>query len=253
MFSILDGVRAAILRESTFLLEVLARIEFELLLHTHTILESDPVDRLRAYCAWCIWNDRSFQSEFVRPETLDGVWDVEPVRQLIENPSALEEVERLFGPLPEGMEIDEREAKRRRFRQQDRERHKLKRIEAWLQDPDLAVWVERLRKVRRGTSFFALFGEDESSIAKRLESMSMRFAYMGYMKGSMFIHGSTMEGLFFINEESIAPRIVGSKESVSDLASQIGRGCNNSLVVLGALRSRLWSIEGSSNLQDPET
>ena len=123
-FSILDGVRAAILRESIFLLQVLARMEFELVLHTHTILASDPVDRLRAYCAWCISNDRSFQRKVVDPKTLDAVWDVEPVRQLIENPSDLEIHERLFGPLPEEMDIDEHEARRSRFRQQDRERHK---------------------------------------------------------------------------------------------------------------------------------
>ncbi|MGQ0658371.1 MAG: hypothetical protein ACT4NU_09805 [Chromatiales bacterium] len=243
VFSLLEGARASILRNSKYLLEILNRIGFELFLQVYTITESNRKDRLRGYCAWCLWNDRDFVRELVDPKALDGIWDVSDVRDIVEDPLGREVYESLFGSLPEGMVADEREAKKGRLQQQDRGRHRLERIEAWLHDPDLGVWLEKLEQIsdgHRSPSFFALFGQDEASIPKRLKSAGMRWSYGLYKKGSMFIHGSTLEHSLMIGNESITPAFLDTEESVNDLANHVGHICNHVLVGLCLLQQELW-------------
>jgi hypothetical protein len=247
-FSILEGARAAVHQESQYLLEILSRTSFELQLHVLTASEADPVDRLRAYATWCLWNDRCFQKEFLDGRTLGGLWNPQPAKEIVNDPGARATYERLFGPLD--IETDPKELRKGRFRQQNAEQFRLHRLESWLGHPDLRASRDRLASLTGGdekkqVSFFALFNESERSVAQRLRSLEMRFLYLAYVKGSMFVHGSTLEHLFVMDEQSVTPRFTGARESVEDHAQFIGHACNTVLVQLRPMQTRLWPSASS--------
>lgn len=98
--------------KSYYVLEVLERISLEYLLHIHTIL--DPIlsieemedfpyktldetemtklcldkvfGRLCAYCAWGLWNDKELYEEILEPLNLDGIWNPNPVNEIVSDP-----------------------------------------------------------------------------------------------------------------------------------------------------------------------
>jgi hypothetical protein len=242
-FSILEGARAAVFQNSQYLLELLSRTSFELALHALTVSEADTVDRLRAYAAWCLWNDRHFQKEFVDPPTLKGIWNPQPAEDIMKDADERRLYEKLFGPLT--VETDHKELRKGRLLQQNEEQFRLHRLENWLDHPDLRPWRDRLLNLagtggNRQISFFALFNETERSVARRLQSLDMRWLYLAYVKGSMFVHGSTLEHTFFLHEETLTPLFTGHDESVEDHAQLVGSMCNKVLVLLAFEQRTLW-------------
>lgn len=238
---------SALRGRSEYFLEVLSRTSFEVLLHVLTITEANPTERLRAYSAWCLWNDRSFQIEFVDPHTLNGIWDPQPAEGILRDPNARLAYEQLFGPID--VETDRRKLAKGRLRQQHEERLRLHRLETWLEHGDLRRWYEKLRAATKGkkkkqVAFFALFNESDRSVARRLEELQMRFLYINYVKGSLYVHGSTVEHSLYLQEGALTPRVGVHDESIAALAHGIGgRGgiCDSALVQLELLRRQLWS------------
>jgi hypothetical protein len=245
-FSIIEGARAAVNQGSQYLLELLKRTSFELLLHTLTVLEADPVIRLRAYAAWCLWNDRIFQKELLDPGTLDSIWNPKPAEDIMNDPVARELHERLFGPLT--VETDHDKLRTGRFLQRNDEQFRLHRIESWLNDPELRTWHDRLKNLagrdgKRQVAFFTLFNDSEKAVARRVHSLGMGFAYLQYRKGSMFVHGSTLEHAFAMQEQTLTPGIDDSVETDAEL---VGSQCNTVLVLLAFVQSELWSKSSPS-------
>jgi hypothetical protein len=172
--------------------------------------------------------------ELVDPRTLKGIWNPEPAKGIAHDPNKRETFERLFGELD--AEIDSKKLQKGRFLQETQERFRLQRLENWLNHPDLRPWRDRLQNLRnsnqRQIAFFALFNESEKSVANRLRASNMRFLYVTYVKGSMFVHGSTLEHTFVIHENTVTPFFTGHKDSVAADAEVIAHVCNTALACL---------------------
>lgn len=146
-FVALDGAVCALPMNSLYVLRMVARASFEQMLHAQSIMEpvlkiysgseaskekvippdlikdreEESVKRLEAYAAWCIWNDHIFYEQLVRSETLDSVWDANPSQQIAWDLESLEAYESIYGQLK--IDLDERELKKGRLRQQDEGLH----------------------------------------------------------------------------------------------------------------------------------
>lgn len=239
---ILDGASSGLRGRSEYILHVLSRVTFDLWLHATTIAERDHISRLRAYSAWCIWNDIHFQRELLHPKTLDGVWSPDPARGILEDKELREQYEKIFGPI--NVETDDKVLKRERFRQQDKEQHRRHRLERWLDHPDLRDWKKKIEELVRTRNtqipFFSLFDESHGSVAKRLKSMGLRFLYLSYIKGSMFVHGSTVEHVMNYSGDQVAPRFLDDSEKCESLAGGVEGGCAGVVLVLNLLKRKLW-------------
>ncbi len=102
-------------------MRLLERVAFESVIHVHTILEpggsgawDEVIERMRAYTAWCLWNDKRFYAELLDPQTQQGIWDQAPTLEIVSDPDERAMYERLFGPL----EVEEQYALRRQQRHQ---------------------------------------------------------------------------------------------------------------------------------------
>lgn len=268
-FAVLDGARAALARNSQYVLQMLSRLTFESVLHIRTICEpvsklcelkstafktkiseqalqrgwNDAIERMRAYTAWCLWNDRQFYQELIDERTLNEVWNPNPARDIANDPEKLAIHETLFGPL--GVEINTDELKKGRSKQKRQLRLNLDRVEAWLNHSDIQPWFTKLNELKERpphkTSFFALVNETEESISKRLQSVKLRFAYASYMQGSMIIHGSTLDKLFHIADDKLVPLFFGIDDQAEALAIDVGKDCKQIMIILILLQEHLWN------------
>jgi len=265
-FAALDGGRIALIGRSEYLLNIISRIIFEGTLHGETILEpaapllknwspqkktllakaedSDLlIQRLRAYTAWCLWNDQLFYKELQSYRTLDGVWNPEPALQMASDKNKLTALEEILGL--DNAAVNKWELKKGRSRIKKHLQEKLKIIEDLLADPLIAEWQKKLQRTQEiGTlPFFALFAESDRSVLKHLKGMDLRFAYPIYMQGSMLIHGSTIDQLLHIEENKISP-IVASTERACELAAfSIHNSCDYILILLDFLQNFLWPMK----------
>jgi len=137
----------------------------------------EVIDRMRAYTAWCLWNDKGFYEELLRPQTQHGIWDQRPTLEIVRDPDQRAIYERLFGPL----EVEEQdELKRQQDVQIYQAEQAKRRIEIWLDHPDLQPWAQKLASApRRIRSFFELLDENPY-MPSRLRGMGMGFAYITY-------------------------------------------------------------------------
>lgn len=246
----LDTARIALHTSSEYTLEVLARLSFELWLHVEAVAEQSSADRLRAYAAWCISSDIRFQEEMVSPGTLDAIWNPEPARSIFENKRQLAAYERLFGSIT--LDVDENRLRRGRFRQQDQEQHRLHRLKSWLAHPELAPWKLRLEQIlpkQKQPTFFQILDESERSVRSRLRSKDRLFMYLAYSKGSLFVHGSTIEQFLSLSGECVGPRRLNDREECEAVADMVRGQCNSAFVILRLLQGELWNevnVNGSS-------
>ncbi|MEW6521087.1 MAG: hypothetical protein AB1461_16905 [Thermodesulfobacteriota bacterium] len=274
--NLLDATFAAILSKSDFSLEIFTRIIFEYDMQVFAIFEPmlnsnmhrndnsnikifdknefakfESVKRLNAYAAWCLWSDKEYLESYLHKKTLDGIWDVEPTKELLdgfENEDQLRAYERIFGKLK--IDLDEKQLKINRLKQQDSGQKNLNCINNLLNhNSELKEWHDKIKEIRgknknnniyRPISFYELFNETEKSVAKRLSSLGMRFSYVTYSRGSLYMHGSTFTNFFYFGEDSITPKIVTHKSIIEKKASHIGSCCNNTFVILGILMDKLW-------------
>jgi len=99
-------------------------------------------------------------------------------------------------------------------------------------------------KKKKQMTFFALFNESDRSVARRMEELQMRFLYISYVKGSLYVHGSTLEHSLYLHEGALTPRVVVHDESIAALAHGIGGPggiCDLAFVQLELLRRKLWN------------
>jgi hypothetical protein len=260
---LLDSVFAASDHNSEFLLQILDRISFELMLHLHTILDplvcvekksksvsSGPaetrntmiVDRLRAYTAWCLWNDLDYLQDFTHPETLKHIWSPEPARGIMADSENYAEYVKYYGEID--TETDEKLLAKGLFKQRDRGLHNKHRLQTWLDHKDLIKWKTKLKQLSKfnnsSPSFFSLFDESEKSICKRLKTLNLRFMYVSYIQSSLLIHGSSLETNLRFHEEGFTLNTMKNEESSSGLTKSICGKCMTFLIVLKLLQAELW-------------
>jgi hypothetical protein len=259
--SLLDGTFAALAGESTFILEVLGRIVTETLLHTLTI--ADPIiksqnekkesiddilfknsnkifDRLCAYTAWTLSSDVNFiKWEHMKKANLDMIWDPDPARSIKYNLQEYNKYREIFGDI--NIEIDSVSLKNGRKKQEEDLRLARKRIEIWLNHPDLFQWQQKIRKYNEQlkpntVSFFTLFNEDEKTIRRKMQNIGFGIGYLQYKKASLLIHGSTIEQMNITNNNKIFPITPSSRGSMEASAELVRSECNSIALLLEIFR-----------------
>ena len=241
-YLLIDAVRTNLAGHSEFVLEILSRSAFDLLLHGMSIIEKESEKRLHAYVAWNLWNDIAYQKEIVNPKTLDGIWDSTPAMEIYQDTRGREQFENIYGPLD--ISIDDKELRKGRFKQQNKERHLLHNLEVWLSSPELAEWKDRIENIYRKNkgpiTFFSLFNESSRSVPKHLLTKDMRFIYFQYLKGSMYSHLSTIDKMMEQGKDKIVPRSFNDYEDCEELAKVIANMCTSIFYFLHFLKGRLW-------------
>ena len=116
-------------------------------------------------------------------------------REIIQDAKQLRFYETFFGPL--NMEIDGEKLRKSNLEMKRKYKEKIERINQWLSDPHLTVWASKIEQLDRETkghvSFLSIFDPDSLSIPKQLQKKKRRYSYFTHLKGSMIMHGSTME------------------------------------------------------------
>ena len=245
-FAALDSAVAAYEYRSGLVLQMISRGTFEWLHHVRVIydpideiyeleksnkkvavhkrfIQKTVVDRLRAYTTWCLWSDKVFYEDLLDPENLAGVWDSAPARELIADEKRLEMHEQLFGPIE--IETDEKKLKESRHKYEKVYKNKVDCIDHWLSDPQLKLWIDKIRiKKKKQVGFLDIF--DISSIRKYLENHNIKFGYAKYKIGSMILHGSSMKEFMIIGISSLTPKIVTDQTDLGDYLRDILFECN---------------------------
>ena len=254
---LLDSVIAASDHNSEFLLQILDRISFELMLHLHIILDTFVcvekknhaetrntmiVDRLRAYTTWCLWNDLGYLKDFTHHETLKHIWSPEPARGIMADSENYAEYVKYYGEID--TETDENVLKKGLFKQRDRGLHNKHRLQTWLDHKGLIKWKTKLEQLSKfnnsSPSFFSLFDESEKSICNRLKTLNLRFMYVSYIQSSLLIHGSSLEANLRFHEKSFTLNTMKNEESSSGLTKSICGKCMTFLIGLKLLQDELW-------------
>ncbi len=272
-FTIADSLHGTLDRNSQYILEIISRVSFEQMLHIHTIIQpfhayhdntnipvpaakkkawTEVMGRMQAYTAWCLWNDKLHHEELLDFRTLRGIWDSQPAGKIARSQDERAKYEAIFGELD--IEADDRVLKKGRLEQQDRGQHNLHRLNTWLTHPQLTPWVKKIERLsgrrtgKQPVSFFSLFNESEESVCRRLSSMGIRFMYISYIQGSLFIHGSTMDQILMFRDGLFTPQFPGNSEEVESSASYVASLCNNIIVLLSVLQSHLWPSDKTDKL-----
>jgi hypothetical protein len=263
--SLLDGTYTALSGHSTFILDVLARVTIETFLHTLTI--ADPLQKLRnkspqssidssmkvyddvahrlcAYTAWSLLSDAKYTWESLQKQNLDMVWSPEPARSIILNPNKYENHKSLFGEI--NIDIDPVNLRVGRMQQEEEFKQRRKRLQAWLEHPDLITWHQKISELNHQikpntVSFFTLFKEDEKTIRKKMQNIGFGFGYLIYKKASSIIHGSTMEQMNSIARNKIYPALISDHEDMEKCAEVIHAHCLPIALFLQITRKRVWS------------
>lgn len=270
VFSTLEGIFCALPKNSLYVLRILGRTSFEQTLQAQIIMEpvlgiyrglekgnkktiapsmlknqeEESLKRLEAYTSWCIWNDCLFYEQLVNPKNLNAVWDAKPAEQIYRDLNRLTAYEAIYGNLK--MEIDERELKKGRLRQHNEGQHRLHRLRAWLDHPDLKPWHKKLKDDKFMT-FFTLIGDARTSVKKSLDGFDLSFGYPVYSEGSMAIHGSSVDQFIHFGNDSVMPLFIAADDEITEKAEEVGNNCNQVILLLYFLIKLLWRQQLPSN------
>ena len=271
-FTNLRDTIAAFEHNSISLLNIIDRSAFEEMLQMRTIIEpisklygplwhhrdknikiskssdkfvfDQTIDNLCGYTTWCLWNDKWYYEEVLKPKTLEDIWDPSPIEEIRSDSKILAVHEYLYGPLD--IETNKKTIAKGKDRMKQSFKAKLQRVKNWLYDPSLSKWNTKLRNLEkdfgRNISLFTLFDVSPKSVRQRLKEFDLMFAYPIYMSGSMLIHGSTVENLFNIQGQFLYPKLIGQKDICESTASDIARKCNDVLVFLSLLKEYVWGV-----------
>jgi len=158
----------------------------------------------------------------------------------LSNPEKYKQYVSLFGPLE--LQIDlhtDIELKRQKEKQRDYFKKEIERINLWLNHPKLRFWHQKLEN-KPTISFFTLINTEEQRIRHVLKEMNMEGSMFSYTVNSMFIHNSTLESFYLINDNQIFPQIIQDEKKVNQEAYSIAKTCNVIALLLHFFKSRLW-------------
>jgi len=127
--------------------------------------------------------------------------------------------------------------------QQHQERHRLQRLKSWLSHPELRTWKLKLDELQKNgiqPTLFQVLNESERSLRSRLRAKNSLWMYLGYCKGSLFVHGSTLEQFISLTPNRATLRSLEDEEECEARAEFIKGLCNGAFVSLAVLQRKLW-------------
>jgi hypothetical protein len=189
-------------------------------------------DRLCAFTAWTLLEDKNLFWEHSKKQNLDMIWNHKPANGIKRNHALLEKYESIYGMLES--ETDPSWLRNSR-----------NRIDEWLRHPPLIEWTKIIRDIANNSkpkpvSFFSIFNEDERSIRKRLVDLNLGFAYLSYMQSSMLIHGSSTDQFFVLTNDHVAPKFFASHDDAEDTAKSVCSFSTNIILLLAIIQKRLY-------------
>ena len=247
LFNILDGIKSSVYHKTELILNILDRVLFEYTIQIFTIAEKDQKDRLIAFSAWCLYNDYLFQESILNPSTMEGVWDIEEEKEILEDLEGRQIREKLFGPINDSnLTTDYQEANRKKFSHKSQEYKKQDRIRKWFENKQISPWIKKIESLKKKSpSIFQLFDKTERNFYLRLKNLKLNdkdisFAYILYKQSSMSIHGSSFHDYFTISENSIIPNFTGTTAKVEESIESICSRSNIVIPILLILRNYAW-------------
>ncbi|HUW49015.1 MAG TPA: hypothetical protein VMW36_09775 [Patescibacteria group bacterium] len=245
LFSSLEAALLAVNKNSEYTLRIISRAVFEDSLHGQMLLEHDQDDwdvndKLCAYVAWCLWNDRQVFTEVL--DNLDKIWSSSPTNDIALNPKMRNAFESVFGKL--NLQSEHKLAWEKQ-KQKERAEETLERIKSWMEHPKLQPWLKRikyLKKNRIRPSFYSLLDENTNNVRKRAEDSDIDFGYVLFKESSNLIHGSTIEQLLVHSDSSITPRFTGFSQETASSADYICGTCRSLTVLLYLIQKELWQV-----------
>lgn len=249
-FSSADGMRAGLAWDSYYSVQILSRAILELFAHVTALANAAPEsthrvagvtsprsstrDRLHAYVAWAMKHDVKYYRTFRQPDLLRAVYEPHTARRLIERLGA--ERSRWESFAGEIEEVSDQEAEFD-MRKAGSSAAKLQgRLEFWLTHPDLEPWSRLLDTRRRGCSLFELFEDSQRSFRDRLRGVGQEFMYLGYMRSSGVLHGSTMTEFAYLGGSAFTPSFAALKGSCEESAARNGEVLRLLALALAVIR-----------------
>jgi hypothetical protein len=244
LFGCLTGGRGAAEWESRFASSIIARVCYETTLHIQAVLlpvlkAVEPPDgaiseehwemvrdRLRGYLAWTLRGDQRLYRHVLQEQNLNDAFDPRPEREFIrdlgESREAWERLSRQELEIVSDQEAFNDRAKAVAFF-----RSELNRVTLWLADSRLQPWRVKLSGLESATdgsvSLFALLDAGHS-VSSFLRSRNAGVGYYEYLKGSAFVHGSSLETAMFTQATVVAPDFAdlagGFRSSTEQILSQ---------------------------------
>lgn len=268
-FQILDSV--IIMGENLFFdypLKILSRVAIEAELQILSIFEplnihykfSDPTfpfptriskgseesawkmvrERLCAYSAHCLYNDKKGLIEKIQPRYMNAVWDPKPVNDILSNPETYKQYTSLFGSLESQIDIHTNiELERMKEKQRNYYKNQIERLDLWLNHPDLKFWHQELKE-NPIMNFFTLISTEEKKMRRLLKDMNIEIGILSYGDQSRLIHNSTLESFYSVNDNQVITKITQDENKIKQEAFSIARTCNMIGVLLHFFKKRLW-------------
>lgn len=98
------------------------------------------------------------------------------------------------------------------------------------------------KKGKHNLTFYELLNTSESSVYKKLRNCGLSFSYFIYKIGSMFIHGSTIEHLFYNTSDNLWPAFIGLDSDKEETPNNFIVGtCQDILLMLCILKRKIWA------------
>lgn len=198
------------------------------LFRAHEIEKQTLDQRLCAYLAWCLWNDKEFAHKLTQGWRLDRLFGNGEVPTPEANQGLNQGLELLWGDEKAADAAGERETKRLVRLNSLNDRNQLGK---WLQHEKLRDFEDQIRN-ERPLNYFELVDPENKSLLGVLRSSWTEAGYPAYQEGSALIHGSTFVRHMELINDHIFPRIAASDDVVQQQAGHIRRHCNfNALTI----------------------
>jgi hypothetical protein len=204
----------------------------------------ETIERLNAYAAWCLHSDSEYYKFLSEKRTLDEIWEEDSRRSILRDPSAKRMHEMLYGPIEV---LSDAEVALDRKKHEKAIREDFRRVTSWLSSKSILPWRSRIADCikaskSRTPTFFELFSETEQTIRKRLSAQGLGFAYQSYQRGSLQIHGSTVDRVLGFAENTLIPRLADAFDDTTKDSADVASWCSHILVGLHLLKARVFGL-----------
>ena len=216
-----------------FTLELIWRSAFELYLQLLAIHgrslpqqvdddvdESQVADRLNAYVAWSIYQDRGYANNLTQGWRLDRLMSPGGARAAENDPRIIELMNLLWGDESIASEQESKKTKRS-LRQEAWDRKNM--YMRWLHHPALEPWFEQIRE-SRPRNFFELISPESASVSRTLtDLLSTDAGYPAYQRASSIAHGSTIDAFLTNVSGLLMPEVAVDEERLQSAAGHVRR------------------------------
>ncbi len=205
------------------------------LIRAHEIEKQTLEQRLCAYLAWCLWNDKEMAHKMTQGWRLDTLFGNGKAPTPGGEQKLNQGLELLWGDEKASDPARDRELKRRVRVNSLNDRNQLRK---WLQHEKLLDFEEQIR-IKRPRNYFELVDPDNKSLAGVLRSSWTDAGYPAYQEGSALIHGSTFVWHMELINDQIFPRIATSEDVVQRQASHVRRHCHFNARTIQLIQERM--------------